>query len=185
MTQQHRDLIRDQLFVARMSKRYHLSRQRFFNRWSQRIKFVSAFSATAVFFSIQSLATTYMGVSAADVAKWSGMLLGVLQFFDFFAGLESKAMRHEAFAKDYTNLEQSCVAVLCEESVSSQDARRVSEIRYSIESAEGPTLYWLSVRAYNEQVLEQTSDVSAPEIVKIPFYQKPVLQIWDIAPHGV
>lgn len=177
--------LRDQLFVARMSQRYHEARQRFFGILAQIFKFVSAFSATAVFFSIQAMGADFFGLSGADVAKSAGILLGVLQFVDFFAGFETRSNQHEALRKDYLTLQAEAESVLSSGEVSSKDVVRIKERRFSIEASEKPSLYWLSCRAFNEQVDSQTEPGNeAKERIEIPFLQKIFIHFGDFAGHN-
>ena len=131
------------MFSVRRSRRYHLYRQRFFNR----LDFWSGFLTTLMTTSVFVLGITEKQLPLLIVAGLTALakLLG-------FAGQTTKrAVLHSGLAVDFTALERDMV--LAEEGgITSKKLRGFMARRLDIEIREPPPIRTLDTIAHNDEI---------------------------------
>ena len=130
------------LWATRISSRYHMRRQAFFERWAR------VTSATGVIFG--STAVT-AALSAAHVPVWllaiTGGLVSVASVVDLVVGTAAMARKHDDLRKKFLSLESD---ISLHREPKEDDIKRWTSTRLTLETDEPPIYFALALLCENE-----------------------------------
>ena len=130
------------LFEIRLSVRYHVKRQRFYESWERWSNFGLLVLGSA------TVGTAFHKIQGLEVVV--GLLVTLLSALKITGKFAVKTALHSQFVKDFTELEKQLVANRDEETV-----QRVHKSRLTLEATEPAVMINLSIICYNEEVWAQ------------------------------
>ena len=160
------------LFSIKISSRYHRSRERFWDGWSDIFSIVSVVSGTGAFASVLAELPSQYALSFS-------FTVALVQAFQLILVPSKKARRHSDLARQFLNLEQKAIAA--EFGVDDKKVAELTTERLAIEAAEPPNKRWLLVHFNNE--LERAEHGEAAKPYVIPTFHRWVMNyrdFWDV-----
>lgn len=163
----------DLLFGVRRSIRYHLRRRRFFDRFNQTCKFLSALFGTATISTALSQAGSGILISFAA-------LVTIFSVLDLVVGSAQAARLHEDFVRKFVDLERE---IHLTESNNMERVLELTNQRLSIEQDEPPILRILDLICHNEVCRAFGYDERYQ--VKITWYQRVLCHFLDLGEQSI
>lgn len=171
------DLDRDRhdlLFGVRRSIRYHLRRERFFDRQHKIYTSLSALSGSATIITLLSTAGDFWpALFAASVAVFS--------VIDLVFGIPQAAKVHHDFAGKFFNLEKAIIGTkdICDDKLT-----EFKTMRLDIEIEEPPPLHILNTMCHNE-LLRAMGYKDKSKYVTINWIQRLLSQFMDFQEYKI
>ena len=163
----------DLLFGVRRSVRYHMRRQRFFERWHL------VTSAIAVIFGS---ATVTMLLT--DLGRWwiagAAVIITVFSAVDLVVGTSKAARLHNDLARRFISLEKEITTVA---DATDEDVRRFTSGRLEIEADEPPILRVLDALCHNE--LMRAMGYPEAKMAQVGPLQRALAQFLDWGAHRI
>lgn len=152
------DAIHDLNCHLQRSVRYHRSRERFFNSWSNLFSFISLLSGSAVVVSLLSSAPSWVALTA-------GALVAIIQAIELIGQLAKKARDHNGFASEFSALERY---MALRNELDNFDLREIKADILSIEAREPPVKRYLDLICHNQVARA----IGSTDVANLRFWQR-------------
>jgi hypothetical protein len=148
----------DVSFAVNRSRRYHAKMRAFYQAWHDYTTAATAISGTSGFIAVIS--------GAPIIAAWLTGIVGIASTLDLVFGFDKKAALHDGLCRRFTEL----ASKIEELDATSENLRRIRELRLEIEKDEPTERRLIDLLAQNEEC--RARGVSPEKLLKISRMQR-------------